>query len=210
MALDRKQWYILIFTLFYISAFSAYYLSIRNYEFIWYIVVILFFFGLIFSTLKKSKFDNIILLGLSLWGLLHLAGGGIHFQGDVLYNWQIIHLFDIKDTMILKFDQAVHAFGFGVSALVVFHLLYPYLNKKTNQKIFFSFIVMAAAGLGALNEVVEFIAVVSFPDTNVGGYENTALDIVFNFLGAILAVLFIRVANYKDHRNFFENANSGF
>jgi putative membrane protein len=47
------------------------------------------------------------------------------------------------------------------------------------------------SGLGAINEVLEFLAVVSVPDTNVGGYENTALDLVCNLLGALLAVIFL-------------------
>jgi putative membrane protein len=44
-------------------------------------------------------------------------------------------------------------------------------------------------GLGALNEIVEFAAVVASPSTGVGGYYNTALDLVFNGLGATLAVI---------------------
>jgi putative membrane protein len=44
---------------------------------------------------------------------------------------------------------------------------------------------------------VEFIAVLSFPQTNVGGYVNTSLDLVFNALGAIAAVIFIQLVKYK-------------
>ena len=54
-------------------------------------------------------------------------------------------------------------------------------------------IVMMGSGLGALNEILEFIAVLTMPDTNVGGYENTALDLCSNFLGStIAAVVFLR------------------
>ena len=44
-------------------------------------------------------------------------------------------------------------------------------------------------GVGALNEIIEFIAVLSVPDNNVGGYYNTVLDIVFNTIGALFAVV---------------------
>ncbi len=44
-------------------------------------------------------------------------------------------------------------------------------------------------GLGVLNELIEFSAVLVFPDTNVGGYFNTALDLVFNTLGALAAAV---------------------
>jgi hypothetical protein len=43
-----------------------------------------------------------------------------------------------------------------------------------------------------LNEVIEFIAVLTFPNTNVGGYENTGWDLVANLVGTIIAALVIR------------------
>ena len=51
----------------------------------------------------------------------------------------------------------------------------------------------AAMGFGALNEVVEFIATLLVPETNVGGYINTGWDLVSNLCGTILAALAIRV-----------------
>jgi hypothetical protein len=47
-------------------------------------------------------------------------------------------------------------------------------------------------GFGALNEVIEFIAVLTIPHTNVGGYINTGWDLVFNLLGALTAAAAIR------------------
>jgi hypothetical protein len=44
-------------------------------------------------------------------------------------------------------------------------------------------------GLGALNEVVEFIAVLTLPETNVGGYINTGWDLVYNAIGATVGGL---------------------
>lgn len=199
--LTKTQRFISFFTVFYIIAFLAYYLSIKNYEFLWYIAVVLFFFALILFTLNRSRFDSVILGGLSLWALFHMAGGGVVVNGDVLYAFTLIPIFEIGDSVILKFDQFVHAFGFGVSALVVYHLLLPYLKPSANWKALFPLIVVSAAGLGALNEVVEFIAVLSFPETGVGGYFNTSFDLVFNFLGAIIAVILIKVTGYKKQSN---------
>ena len=48
-------------------------------------------------------------------------------------------------------------------------------------------------GLGALNEIVEFTAVLTVPNTNVGGYYNTALDLVFNGAGAACAMIAIAI-----------------
>ena len=55
----------------------------------------------------------------------------------------------------------------------------------------YSLIVLGGMGIGALNEIIEFAAVVIFGQTGVGGYWNTALDLVFNLLGAIAATIFI-------------------
>lgn len=47
-------------------------------------------------------------------------------------------------------------------------------------------------GFGAANEIVEFIAVLTIPNTNVGGYENTGWDLVSNFAGSVIAATIIR------------------
>jgi hypothetical protein len=59
----------------------------------------------------------------------------------------------------------------------------------------FGKLVLCAAvgmGFGALHEVLEFIAGLTLPNTNVGGYENTAWDRVANRVGACIAVVVIR------------------
>ena len=57
MTLERGHWFILLFTLAYVLAYTIFYISIKNFEFLWYIFVLVFFFALIFFTLKKTKFD---------------------------------------------------------------------------------------------------------------------------------------------------------
>ena len=46
-------------------------------------------------------------------------------------------------------------------------------------------------GFGALNEVIEFIATLMVPNTNVGGYVNTGWDLVANMIGASVAATLI-------------------
>jgi glycopeptide antibiotics resistance protein len=112
---------------------------------------------------------------------------------DVLYNLTLIRLLDVGGTFILKFDQFSHAFGFGVTTLAVYHLLNPYLNKKMHKRIIFLIIILISMGLGALNEIIEFIAKINFTKVNVGGYYNTILDIIFNAIGSTIAVIFIYI-----------------
>jgi hypothetical protein len=46
-------------------------------------------------------------------------------------------------------------------------------------------------GLGAVNEVIEFAAVLLLPNTNVGGYMNTGWDLVANMVGSLVAAVLI-------------------
>lgn len=55
---------------------------------------------------------------------------------------------------------------------------------------------LVAMGLGALNEVSEFSAVMAFSRTGVGGYYNIVLDLTFNLIGAAGAVLLVEGVNY--------------
>jgi len=59
---------------------------------------------------------------------------------------------------------------------------------------------LAALGCGALNEVVEFIATLTIPETNVGGYINTGWDLVANTIGAVIAAVMIRLGGCKPQR----------
>jgi hypothetical protein len=204
MKFTKGMWAVILFNAIYVIAFTIYYLSIKNYEFLWYVAVLVFFYVLVLATLHRSKFDYVILWGLSLWGLMHMAGGGLIIGGEVLYKFILIPIVNnTADFTILKFDQFVHFFGFAVSTLVVYHLLKPYLNNKTNYKVLYAILIAAGMGLGALNEIVEFIAVLVLPDTGVGGYYNTSLDLVFNALGAIFAVIIIHIKRIKNgKRNY--------
>jgi hypothetical protein len=51
--------------------------------------------------------------------------------------------------------------------------------------------VGAALGLGALNEMVEFLATLAHHGAHAGGYWNTGWDLVCNFIGAGAAGLVI-------------------
>jgi len=122
-----------------------------------------------------------------------MFGGGLIVNGEVLYALRLIPIFEFGDIFVLRFDQFVHFFGFGVATLLAYHLLKPYFNSQTNYKVVYPLLVLIGMGLGALNEIVEFVAVVTFPETGVGGYFNTALDLVFNMFGAIGAVIVIHL-----------------
>jgi uncharacterized membrane protein YjdF len=196
MTVSRGQWPILLVNLLYLLAFGAFYGARQNYEFMLYIGVIVFFFVVIIATNERVRYPNLILWGLTLWGLLHMCGGGIPMGDHVLYGQILIPISDAYP--VFRFDQFVHIVGFGVATLLVYHLLKPLLRPDEKRWTALSIVVvMAGLGVGALNEIVEFAAVVIVPETGVGGYVNTSLDLVADLIGALLALAYIRVAEAR-------------
>lgn len=181
---------ILAFTALYILGFGAWFVSQGNYEFVWYVLTMLVVIGLLIKTIQTSGIPDWVLWLLSIWGLLHMLGGGITIGDHVLYA-HIIYPFHVEgDFVLLAYDQVVHAFGFGVAAAMLHGILVRLApGVRRFGRIWFP--ALAAMGLSVVNEIIEFSAVLVFPDTWVGGYYNVSLDLVFNTLGAFIAVLLI-------------------
>ena len=178
---------ILIFNLLYIIPFTIYYALKKNYEFLGYIAVLVIIGIVIMSTLRKSNLDYFALSLLSIWGLLHMLGGGLIINGHTLYATHIVDLVQGEgEFYILKMDQVIHFYGFLTAAVVVFQLLSAGFNVRKHAKmaVFISWI--GSMGLGALNEVIEFVAFISIEHTGVGDIYNTGLDLIFNMFGALL------------------------
>jgi len=193
MFLKKGQLPILIVNLILLIVFGSIAISRKNYEFVGYIGVIIFFFILILATNKKHDLSNEILWGLTTWALMHMVGGLIIVKEQVVYKLTLINLIETSNFVILRYDQFVHLIGFGVATLIAYSLLKPYLNKKVNMKVLSVLIVLLGMGVGALNEIIEFFAVLALPETGVRGYYNTMFDMVFNTIGAILAVIWINI-----------------
>jgi hypothetical protein len=130
-----------------------------------------------------SGYSTIVLVGLSLWAAGHLAGGTVGIADDrTLYNAVIGGR--------LHFDNVVHFVGFGTAALAWWEATRPWLRADAGHRLGVAMAVwLAGMGVGALNEVVEFVATLALPDTNVGGYHNTGRDLIANMLGAAVAGL---------------------
>jgi putative membrane protein len=198
MKFSTSEKAILGFTALYTAAFAVFFIHRFNIEFIAYVGVIVFIFALLYGTLDKTKIPAPILAGVSLWGLLHMLGGSVQTADGVLYAWKIFPFFDGGgEFYILKFDQVVHAYLYAVVALLFLHLLRNYFGNRHSQILIGFIAIMASLGVSAINEMIEFIAVLTVPDNGVGGYHNTVLDIVFNFVGALIAVL----GFYQLHRS---------
>lgn len=190
MRLTRQEIPILAVNLLYIPFFT--YLAWRqsNQEFLLYVLVILVAGGLVVWNQSRIRFDRVVLWGLTLWGLMHMAGGNIRIGDGVLYSMQLVPI--APQHQILRYDQVVHFLGFGVATLVAHHLLRPFLHPNVPISGTMVFLVaLMGCGFGALNEIIEFIAVLALPETGVGGYENTMWDLVFNLFGSVTAAVWL-------------------
>lgn len=193
MTLEKKYKPLLLVNVIVLAAFTFYYVANQNYEFLVYIAVVVFFAGLIFFTRNKVNYPVPVLWGLSVWALMHMSGGSIYLGETRLYELILIPLVG-EPYHILKYDQAVHAYGFAVTTFLAYHVLKPHLGDGVRGKMSLAIILtMAGLGAGALNEILEFITVIITPNTGVGGYMNTSLDLVANLIGAAMAAAWIYV-----------------
>jgi uncharacterized membrane protein YjdF len=158
-----------------------------NLEFLIYSVAILVLLLLITFADKYINFSSLALYFFDAWMVLHIIGGYTSIAGIRTYDYVIFNI--VGDPFnILKFDQFIHLFCYIGMGLLMHDVVIRYAPKA--HKFAVSLIaILAACGIGALNEFIEFFAVVILDTQGVGGYYNTALDIVFNTIGASISSL---------------------
>jgi hypothetical protein len=162
-----------------------------NHEFLIYVVIVMAASVFIAVTFQKIRYPYVCLVGLCVWAVLHLAGGGIRVGDDILYALILLPL--STDYPVLRYDQVVHAWGFGVCTLIMYHLLAIVLPQRNLHRFSTGLLVITSGmGFGAFNENIEFVLTVFLPQTGVGGYVNTSLDLCANFVGAVIAFILVR------------------
>jgi len=189
----------LAFTILYVIGFGIYYLITKNYEFLWYIFIMVVLILITIFLNKKFKFNSWILFGMSVWGLMHMAGGSVRIVGTRLYDVILISLVNesVAGAPIFRYDQLAHFYFYFIVTFLVYYILKDYINKNANKFMVSVFLVFIGMGIGALNEIFEFVPVLLFGNTGVGDYFNTLWDIVFNTIGAIVAVIIINLTLKK-------------
>lgn len=185
-------WAIIWFTLTYMTIASGVSIATHNWEFIVYIMVVIVIALAALAVHRSVGLSTGVLLCLSIWGLFHMIGGLVHLPADwpiegtkhVLYSWWIIpgHL---------KFDNVVHTFGFATATWVCWQAIKQALAIRIPRFGVLTVCVLAGMGLGAFNEVIEFVTTLVIPNTNVGGYTNTGWDLICNALGSVGTALII-------------------
>ena len=194
--LTRAEWAVLGFTLTYMAVALVASLMGGSGEFLMYLAIMAVLVAVVVSVHLRIGLHDAALWGLSLWGLAHMAGGlmpvpaswPVNGPPHVLYNLWLV-------PGLLKFDQAVHAYGFGLVTWICWQgLQRAFAGRGVTARPTIGLLtlcVAAGTGFGAANEVVEFVATRVLAETNVGGYVNTGWDLVANLVGCLVAAVLI-------------------
>ena len=169
-----------VFTASYLALFATYAAVRADRRVVAYLVVA----GVVALVVRRAhrvaRFSPPLCAALSVCGLLHMVGGLLPSPtpgAGVFYEtWLVPEL--------LKYDQLVHFTTSAVVTTAAWHVCGRWLDPKLCPPAARSVLaVLAALGLGAMNEGFEFLSSLRFTNY-VGGLSNTGWDLVFNAFGA--------------------------
>jgi hypothetical protein len=179
---------VVLFTASYLLAAALAALLTGNWEFVLYVGIVMGLFVAVAAVHRRVPLSRGVLWCLSIWGLMHMAGGLV----PVPESWPIegkavlYSLWLIPER--LKYDHVAHAYCFGVASWACWQWIRAVARVEHPTLGWLIVAGSAALGLGALNEVIEFIATLTMA-TNVGGYVNTGWDLVANLVGVVVAMV---------------------
>lgn len=132
------------------------------------------------ATHLRVGLSKVALWGLVVFGVTHLAGGMVSVGDGILYQWWLVE-------GVVRYDNLQHAWGFGFVGLAMWEVLRPRLAPRGEDVWWVAgwIVVLAATAFGAANEILEYVFTLTLAETNVGGYDNTARDLVANLVGGV-------------------------
>jgi len=131
-------------------------------------------------TLRTKALPAPIAFAAAASAVVHLAGGLVQVGDDVLYNTS-------PGPALLRYYHFGHGLGIFVGALLVWEVLVRDAFAATGRGSLVAVTMLAALGLGAVNEAVEFVATLTHGTSHVGDYTNTGWDLVTNTVAGLLA-----------------------
>lgn len=188
-----------LFVLCYMAAGLAFIAYQQNLEFVFYGAMMIGFIWLVLFMDRRVCFHSMTLWLLAIWGLLHLAGGNVPIPQSIAEPGHSGALYNMRLAPWLpKFDQIVHAFGFASATLASYEAISAHFGRALVLRFpVLVFLFLVAMGLGAMNEVVEFAAVLLMPETNVGDYRNNSWDLVCNGIGSFLMLAWLKLGGER-------------
>ena len=164
-------------------------LVFQNHEFLIYAITVIFLVAVLYKTDRYFRFSRLGLWLFNGWLALHSLGGLASFQGVRFYDLMLLDLVG-PPYDVLKYDQFVHFYCYVVIAMLMWSVVEKIAKADANVAAICIVNILAASSVGAINEIVEFVAVIALGSEGVGGYTNTAIDLVANLLGAMTGTLY--------------------
>jgi len=183
ISLTKFQRFLLLFNIIFLASSALLFSEIKNYEFVIYGFFAVGITIAVTSLNSRFQFSNLTFAGLTILNITHQLGGGLMINNARLYALQII-------PGILRFDKIVHIFGIFIITIALYELFKHHLKNIKEDWVIMIFLIFAGIGIGVLWEFVEFIPVMTLPETGVGEYMNTIGDLLSNTLGAIFSNLY--------------------
>ena len=190
--------YLMLFNLLYLFIGGLHFWLTDDGEFVIYVGVIFVLLALVCWVHTKTAFPKWMLWLFSIWGLMHVLGGAVDTQDGVLFAYRIYPFVDAGGELyILKYDQVVHGYLYGVVALMAQHVLRILGGMKSGGLLVVA-AILVSLGISSLNEIMEYFISLTM-ENGVGGYHNTMLDMCFNLGGAVGAIGLAKLARSRKH-----------
>jgi uncharacterized membrane protein YjdF len=144
-----------------------------------YLQVVALLVVLMVAADRAARFSRPMVAAMVSSLVVHLIGGLMTPVGDAptFYETWLVD-------GVLKFDQAAHLYGTAVLTFACWHLAVGLL-QPLRQGAGLAFVAgLMACGLGAINELIEFLFGMNNADFHAGGFTNTGWDLAFNLGGA--------------------------
>ena len=170
-----------------LAVFTAFFVLKGNREFLLYAATLSILILLVQWSGRRLHYPAGVLWCFLLWLVLHMCGGFVHLGGVRLYDITLMPLVGAP-YHILRYDQFVHAFCYFTLGGLLKTIVVAQAAPDAPRRGLAMMTLLAALGVGALNEIIEFAAVAWFGSDGVGDYFNNALDNVFNAAGALAAL----------------------
>jgi hypothetical protein len=137
---------------------------------------------------RRGPIPQVLLWLLVLWATLHLAGG---LAPNPTGGTEILYGMWLVDG-VLRYDQVVHGFGIGAATA-----LFAHAARDTDRPLFWGFVLSQCVGL--VNEIAENVFAVFVAGSNVGDMVNTAWDLIWHVIGAVVATLWMSRRGIPGH-----------
>lgn len=182
--------FIAITVFVYYDRFIEYRGPANLHEFYLYAIVMIFFVCLCWWYFRRFNAPAYLLVLLQIAILLHFSGAFFPIEGGRLYDAVFFGI---------GFDKYVHFINSFIVA-TTFNEIFHAMNVKI--PVFRNIvIVLMTLGIGAFAEIIEYLVMLTVPDTGVGGYHNNMRDLIANFLGSMLFLLFMLTEFYQTNRH---------